>query len=67
MRAQPGKTPEVHGAVLREINRGSAQPIAFGAIERFAFYDNAKRSFGVVQVGDTSSFGCFLIRKGTIT
>ena len=60
------KTPEVHGAVLREINRGAEQPIAFGAIERFAFYDSAKRSFGVVQVGDISSFGCFLIRKGTI-
>ena len=42
------------------------QPIAFGAIERFSFYDSAKRSFGVVQVGDTRSFGCFLIRKGTI-
>lgn len=26
----------------------------------------AKRSFGVVQVGDTRGFGCFLIRKGTI-
>ena len=63
---KPDMTPEVHGAVLREINRGSDQPIAFGAIERFAFYDSAKRSFGVVQVGDTRSFGCFLIRKGTI-
>ena len=63
---KPDMTPEVHGAVLREINRGLDQPIAFGAIERFAFYDSAKRSFGVVQVGDTRSFGCFLIRKGTI-
>jgi L-fucose mutarotase len=62
----PGKTPEVHGAVLREINGASGQSIAFVAIERFAFYDSAKRSFGVVQVGDISSFGCFLIRKGTI-
>jgi L-fucose mutarotase len=63
---EPDKTPEVHGAVLQEINRGLDQPIAFGAIERFAFYDSAKRSFGVVQVGDIRSFGCFLIRKGTI-
>ena len=64
--SEPGRTPQVHGAVLRQINRGSDQPISFGAIERFAFYDSAKRSFGVVQVGDVSSFGCFLIRKGTI-
>ena len=64
---EPDKAPEIHGAVLREINRGSAQPIAFGGIERFAFYKSATRSFGVVQVGDISSFGCFLIRKGTIS
>ena len=63
---EPHKPPEVHGAVLQEVNRGLDQPMAFGAIERFAFYDSAKRSFGVVQVGDTRSFGCFLIRKGTI-
>ena len=63
---EPHKTPEVHRAVLQEVNRGLDQPIAFGAIERFAFYDSAKRSFGVVQVGDTRGFGCFLIRKGTI-
>ena len=61
---EPDKTPEIHGAVLRKINRGSDQPIAFGEIERFAFYESAKRSFGVVQVGDISSFGCFLISQG---
>ena len=63
---QPDKAPEVHGAVLEEINCDSPQPLAFGPIERFAFYDSAKRSFGVVQVGDVRSFGCFLLRKGTI-
>ena len=46
---EPDKAPEIHGAVLREINRGSDQTVAFGEIERFAFYDSAKRSFGVVQ------------------
>lgn len=64
---EPDKTPEVHRAVLQGANRGLDHPIVFGAIERFAFYDSAKRSFGVVQVGDTRSFGCFLIRKGTMT
>jgi L-fucose mutarotase/ribose pyranase (RbsD/FucU family) len=64
---EPDKTREVRRAVLQGVNRGLDHPIVFGAIERFAFYDSAKRSFGVVQVGDTRSFGCFLIRKGTMT
>lgn len=64
---QPDKAPDVHGAVLQEINHGAALPIVFGKLERFAFYESAKRSFGVVQAGDKRSYGCFLIKKGTIT
>jgi L-fucose mutarotase len=64
---KPDSPPEVHGAVLEAINRHSASPATLGAMERFAFYESAKQSFGVVQVGDKRSFGCFLIRKGTIS
>lgn len=59
-------TPPIHDAVLHAINRSAGPPIALGALERFAFYDHAKLSFGVVQVGDVSGFGCFLLRKGTL-
>jgi L-fucose mutarotase len=42
------------------------QTAAMTGIERFAFYDAAKASFAVVQVGDPRPFGCFLFRKGVI-
>jgi L-fucose mutarotase len=44
--------------------RGRHGPMA--RIGRFAFYDVAQRSFGVVQVGDPRPYGCFLLRKGVV-
>jgi L-fucose mutarotase len=35
-------------------------------IERYAFYEAAKKSFAVVQVNDARPYGCFLFRKGVI-
>jgi L-fucose mutarotase len=36
-------------------------------LERFAFYEAAKSGFGVIQVGDTRPYGCFLLRKGVVS
>ena len=69
---QVSGTPQGYRSALQReviaafVARGEAASEQCEAIERFAFYDSAKRSFGVVQVGDIRSFGCFLIRKGTI-
>lgn len=49
---------EVAGAGL------AADPLP--GIERFAFYEAARKAFGVVQVGDARPYGCFLLRKGVI-
>ena len=35
-------------------------------IERFAFYDRAKKAYAVVQTGERSFYGCFAFRKGVI-
>ncbi|EHL96443.1 putative L-fucose mutarotase [Acetobacteraceae bacterium AT-5844] len=41
-------------------------PVVMQGIERFAFYDEARRAFAVVQVGDARPYGDFLFRKGVI-
>lgn len=38
-----------------------------GKLSRSDFYRAAAASFGVVQVGDSRGYGCFLIRKGVIS
>lgn len=62
----PAAIPTVQWEVQAEIDRaeGRAQPLQ--GIERFAFYDAARRAFAVVQVGDPRPYGCFLLRKGVI-
>lgn len=44
--------------------QGCASPMV--GIERFAFYEAAKKAFAVVQVNDARPYGCFLFRKGVI-
>ena len=35
-------------------------------LERFAFYEAARGSFGVIQCGDPRFYGNVLLRKGAI-
>ncbi|HEV7256676.1 MAG TPA: RbsD/FucU domain-containing protein [Bosea sp. (in: a-proteobacteria)] len=62
----PAAIPAVQQAVQRELDKalGKASPAA--GIERFAFYEAARRAFAVMQVGDPRPYGCFLLRKGVI-
>lgn len=62
----PGEIPAVQAEVQAEIDRALGQASPCQGIERFAFYDAAKKSFAVVQVGDPRPYGCFLLRKGVI-
>lgn len=58
--------PEVQAQVQAELDRASGRSLPLAGIERFAFYEAAKASFTVVQVGDPRPYGCFLFRKGVI-
>lgn len=58
--------PAVQAAVQREIDAALGAPTPLDGIERFAFYEAARRAFAVVQVGDPRPYGCFLLRKGVI-
>jgi L-fucose mutarotase len=33
-------------------------------VERFAFYDRARRAFAVVMTGETAKYGNVILRKG---
>lgn len=59
--------PEIQREVQAALDTAAGRPQPMASIERFAFYEAAKASFGIVQVGDTRPYGCFLLRKGVIT
>ena len=37
-----------------------------GSVERFAFYERAKRAYAVVVTGERRFYGCFILKKGVI-
>ncbi|MDP3256875.1 MAG: RbsD/FucU domain-containing protein [Bosea sp. (in: a-proteobacteria)] len=63
---EPKTIPAVQAAVQREVEAALNEPHPLAGMERFAFYDVARRAFAVVQVGDPRPYGCFLLRKGII-
>jgi len=61
----PQHVPEVQREVQAALDH-AVSGIAVAGLERFRFYEAARRSFAVVQVGDARPYGCFLLRKGVI-
>lgn len=39
---------------------------AIGRIERFAFYERAKKAYAVVMTGETATYGNIILKKGVI-
>jgi L-fucose mutarotase len=62
----PGEVPPVQAEVQAEIDRAEGRPLPLGSIERFAFYERARRSYCVIATGETRFYGCFIFKKGVI-
>jgi L-fucose mutarotase len=63
---QPDEVPAVQLEVQKEINAAQGAPLPMGSIERFAFYELAKKAYCVIQTGERRFYGCFILKKGVI-
>src|SRR5260221_12712717 len=63
---KPDEVPPVQIEVQTEIDAAQGRPSPMGSIERFAFYEHAKRSYCVIQTGERRFYGCFIFKKGVI-
>jgi L-fucose mutarotase len=63
---QPNEIPAVQAEVQKEIDAAEDRPFPMGSIERFAFYDLAKKAYCVIQTGERRFYGCFVFKKGVI-
>lgn len=63
---RPDEIPPVQAEVQREIDAAEGKPSPMGAIERFAFYDLARKAYCVIQTGERRFYGCFVFKKGVI-
>ena len=62
----PAQVPAVQAEVQAEIDRAEGRPRPMIGIERFAFYDEARKAYAVIQTGERRFYGCFIFRKGVI-
>ena len=62
----PHEIPKVQAEVQREIDRAEKTPMTLSSIERFAFYERAKKAYCVIQTGERRFYGCFIFKKGVV-
>jgi L-fucose mutarotase len=63
---KPDDVPPVQAEVQKEIDAAEGKSLPMGSIERFAFYDAAKKAYCVIQTGERRFYGCFVFKKGVI-
>ena len=58
--------PPVQAEVQAVIDAAEGRPRPMVGIERFDFYERAKRAYAVIQSGERRFYGCIILRKGVI-
>ena len=48
------------------VDAAEGHPVQMQALERFAFYEAAKRSFAIIRTSDSGPYGCFILKKGVV-
>mgnify|MGYP006280948991 CR=1 FL=1 len=56
--------PKVEESYLKRIHKTNPNAPPIQRIERFAFYERAKKAFAVVMTGETAKYGNILMVKG---
>ncbi len=62
----PDEVPPVQQEVQRAIDAAEGKSWPMVSIERFAFYERAKKAYCVIQTGERRFYGCFAFRKGVV-
>jgi L-fucose mutarotase len=67
----PAEVPAVQKEVQAEIDEAARREAGrdgwpMGSVERFEFYERAKKAYAVVVTGERRFYGCFILKKGVI-
>ena len=60
----PDEIPAVQEEVQRAIDAAEGKPWPMVSVERFDFYDRAKKAYAVIATGERRFYGCFMFTKG---
>lgn len=62
----PNAQVPVFARMQATIDTAEGRPVTMRALERFAFYAEAKRAFAIIRTADSGPYGCFILKKGVI-
>ena len=62
----PDQLNEVHQEIIDITKKISGEHWKIPSIERFKFYDEAKKAFAIITTNETRPFGCFILTKGVV-
>ena len=63
---KPDEIPPVQKEVQKEVDNAEGKSWPMVAVERYAFYERAKKAYCVIQTGERCFYGCFAFRKGVV-
>lgn len=63
---KPDEILPIMTEVQREIDAAEGKPWPMISIERYGFYERAKKAYCVIQTAERRFYGCFALRKGVI-
>jgi L-fucose mutarotase len=63
---EPNTIPAVQREAQVEVNAAEGRDVPFASIERFAFYERAKKAYCVIATGEQRGYGCFVFKKGVL-
>lgn len=62
----PDEVAPIQQEVQDVIDADERKPAPMYGIERFAFYEEAKKAYCVITTGERRFYGCFLFTKGVV-
>lgn len=68
MEVVPGDdcVPEIWEEYRRILNRNGENPDKVEMMERFAFYERAKKAYAIIATGETAIYANILLKKGVV-
>jgi L-fucose mutarotase len=62
----PDEIPEVQREFQTVIDQEEGKHVPLARIERYAFYERAKKAYAILSTGESRPYGCILIKKGVV-
>jgi L-fucose mutarotase len=63
---KPEEINEVHQELIDVTKKIAGEYWKVSSIERFKFYEEAKKAYAIITTNETRPFGCFIFTKGVV-